>query len=158
MIPIEQTVFRAHNLTLEGWSRISEQLWEIAGETWHNEVLPKHFTAAGAREHGATKRSQAYEARKRARFGHNRPLVYTGRLEEQAKRAPRIDVKGRGRSPTKRVSIKLRGPRYLRTRSRIGRELKALSQEDERLIAQRMEESVSRLFDEQTPRREEVRP
>lgn len=56
--------------------------------TWHDRYVRKHFTQAGASEYGYTPRAgergtgkafrKSYTGRKLARFGHTRPLVFSG--------------------------------------------------------------------------------
>ena len=44
----------------------------------HDTLMAKHFTQEGAAEYGYRRRSARYAKRKRAKFGHNLPLVYSG--------------------------------------------------------------------------------
>lgn len=59
------------------------------GITWHQKIREKHFTNAGAAEYGYMKRSgdvpgtyrkfaRTYQGRKLKKYGHTRPLEYTG--------------------------------------------------------------------------------
>lgn len=48
---------------------------------WHTRILWKHFHPMGAREYGYKARSPEYEANKRKRLGHDKPLVHLGRLD-----------------------------------------------------------------------------
>ena len=85
-----------------------------AGKLWHRHYRPKHFTLKGAREYGYAPRSGergsgrgfkgSYTARKLKKFGHTRPLVYTG---ESAQLARILDV--RGTSKGSRTIIHARG-------------------------------------------------
>jgi len=80
------------------------EAWTIVGERWHRELRPKHFTTAGAREYGYSPRKgdtgnagskgfwRSYTGRKQRTFGHTRPLVWSGELE-QLSRARRIEAR-----------------------------------------------------------------
>lgn len=74
---------------------------------WHDRYLPEHFTVAGGKKYGYQPRkgdnepprvlrskgklanrtvsNNAYSWQKRRKFGHNKPLVYTGASEQAAK-------------------------------------------------------------------------
>ena len=81
---------------------------EAAVAEWHAEIMPEHFTVAGGKKYsyqprkgddeppriklpgGRTKRNNAYSWQKRRRFGHNKPLVYTGSSEAAARSAVKV--------------------------------------------------------------------
>lgn len=102
-------------LTTTGWPNASRadlngarrpSLRSVARD-WHKDTLPKHFAqGAGSRYHYA-RRSRDYYRQKLRRFGHNRPLVYTGESERAAKMASRIT----GSAKTARLVLPLI-PRY----------------------------------------------
>lgn len=58
------------------------------GELWHKVMRPKHFTEEGARKYGYQKRKgegesgrafwRSYTGRKMRKFGHTRPLEWSG--------------------------------------------------------------------------------
>ncbi|MGB0714271.1 MAG: hypothetical protein ACPGXK_00220 [Phycisphaerae bacterium] len=93
---------------------IKKKAFMAAGRFWHRYFRPKHFTAKGAREYGYAPRKGergsgrafkgSYTARKLKRFGHTRPLVYTG---ESAQLARIMDVRGTSRGS--RTVIHARG-------------------------------------------------
>ncbi len=78
--------------------------WTLVGEDWHRRLRPKHFTTAGAREYGYKPRKgeagnadsksfwRSYTGRKQKKYGHTRPLVWSGELE-QLSRARRIEAR-----------------------------------------------------------------
>ena len=85
---------------------------EAAVTEWHADIMPEHFTVAGGKKYayqprkgdnepprilrssgklaGRTVRNNAYSWEKRRRFGHNKPLVYTGASEQDAKSAVKV--------------------------------------------------------------------
>lgn len=77
------------------------------GRLWHRGTLPKHFTARGAREYGYHRRTLKYSKAKRKKLGHNRPLVYTGRLMRALTGAYVITTTRRG------MRLKMKPPHYL---------------------------------------------
>jgi hypothetical protein len=72
-----------------------------AGRYWDQTFREKHFTSAGATEYGYTPREgergnpsskgfrRSYTGRKLRKFGHTRPLEYTGESRRRT-RSPRI--------------------------------------------------------------------
>lgn len=96
---------------------------------WHKDILPKHFTTAGAREYGYKARSKATQIRK-ARL-HRRlkvagteplaPLVMTGNLRETVLR--KLRVQKTGASASRRVVLTV--PKYAYYRPETGEELTA---------------------------------
>lgn len=77
------------------------------GLDWHRNTLPKHFAETAAVSYRYQKRKPKYEAEKLRRFGHNRPLVFTGALSAQVMRLARITYTGKG------VRVTMKGPKYL---------------------------------------------
>lgn len=57
------------------------------GKFWHEYVLPKHFTEAGAREYGYKPRSAKYTKAKVTFLKHNKPLVWSEELLNSTKKA-----------------------------------------------------------------------
>lgn len=78
-------------------ARIMRASFEVAGATYHERFMAKHFTTLGAREYNYTPRSgeragvgskaffRSYTGRKQKEKGHTRPLVWTGASELLAK-------------------------------------------------------------------------
>lgn len=68
--------------------RILKEAFRLTLSFWHKSMRPKHFTKAGATEYGYDKRSGergsgrafkgSYTQKKLRKFGHTKPLVYTG--------------------------------------------------------------------------------
>jgi hypothetical protein len=55
-----------------------ENAYEKALVHWHANIRPKHFQESAISEYGYRSRTADYEDRKEDKFGHSRPLVYTG--------------------------------------------------------------------------------
>lgn len=121
--------------------------WEELGQVWHEQVLPKKFSERARSEYGYQRRSRAYVERKRRRFGHSRPLEYTGKLKRMVLRPPRTEGKAAGDRSRGQVTVS--GPAYLRARGggRIdyAQEIRALSAADERFL----DEAMGRLLEKQ---------
>lgn len=66
-------------------NEILKPSWEATGKYFHSRMLPERFTEKGARLLNYPPRSRAYNERKRKKFGHTRPLVFTGEAEALAK-------------------------------------------------------------------------
>ena len=76
--------------------RIYRVSTKAIGKRWQVRLLPKHVTAKGAREYGYGARQGepgsgepykgSYTERKFQRFGHKKPLWYTGQAFREAKR------------------------------------------------------------------------
>ena len=76
------------------------------GVYWHSQFRPKHFTQRGATEYGYKPRAgqrgnerptfrSSYTGQKLRRFGHTRPLVYTG-LSERLSRERKVRSTSKG--------------------------------------------------------------
>lgn len=78
-------------------------------EFWHRKRLPFHFTNRASAVYGYKRRSAKHNKRKLRRFGHTRPLEFTGRMKQQV--TSRITITSTKRGKTVRGA--LQGPRYL---------------------------------------------
>lgn len=92
MIAFDITVERTGGAALKkrDYNRIRSQAYSAAGTLWHQRFSRKHFTHAGARKYGYTKRKgqefafgskafrRSYTGRKWRKFRHTNPLQYTG--------------------------------------------------------------------------------
>ena len=87
------------NLTQREWNTITREAWYTVGDKFHKTFVKKHFTKAGAREYGYTPRKgeefgrktkarrKSYIGKKKADYGHELPLVFTGHTRDAARRA-----------------------------------------------------------------------
>ena len=108
------------NLKTTGWNITKKQLRQPMVEAffampthWHKEFAEKHFTKQGAREYdyvprigerGGANFKRSYTGRKKAKFGHTLPLVFTGKSKERI--LERRDI----RANTKRGKAVLNAP------------------------------------------------
>ena len=74
---------------------------------WHKELLPQHFEEGAARKYNYQPRSRKHNKRKRKKFGHKIPLVFSGHMAQSVMRPPRIS------GNKKKATANLKGPRYL---------------------------------------------
>lgn len=56
----------------------TREAYQALGEEFFDKNLPRRFTVFGAKLLGYEPRTQKHQERKRKRFGHNDPLVFTG--------------------------------------------------------------------------------
>lgn len=114
------------------------------GLRWHRNTLPGHFTPAAASRYRYRKRGEKHEAEKLRKFGHNRPLVFTGALAAQVMRLARVTSTGKG------VRIVMKGPRYLYQRRKDykqpdkAKELTATTKPELRAIARSTHQGLKR--------------
>jgi len=162
MIPIKTKITRDHRLSISAWRAISKVAWERAGEVWHSEILPKHFQAGAEREYGYQRRSRRHNERKQRKFGHRRPLEFTGDLKRHVTRVRDIRTVGDNSRRRGAAKVVLHGPSYLyayrkdANQPNKARELQAVSRGDARRIARVMDEVLTRELGK-TGRDEEVR-
>lgn len=114
---------------------IKEALREV-GREWHHQTLPRHFVDGASSRYRMRPRSAAHQERKLHRFGHQRPLVFSGAMAAELKRIAEIKPTSKG------VRVKMRGPKYLyryRKDSKQpdkAKEVTATTKAEERTIAQ----------------------
>ena len=77
------------------------------GRRWHGTMLPGHFEIAAEKKYAYKPRTKGYSIYKAKRFGHRRPLVFSGAMERQLRQAARVT------STSKGVRVALTGPKYL---------------------------------------------
>ena len=162
-IPIKTRIKRDHRLKVSEWRNVSKVAWKHAGEVWHDELLPKHFTEEGAREYRYKRRSRRHREKKLRRYGHSRPLEFSGELRRQVMRVRDVRVVGDNSRRRGTAKVVLHGPRHLYAFRRDldqpnkAKELQAVSRADARRIGRVMDESLTRELGK-TGRDEEVRP
>lgn len=89
------------------FNRLLKAAWGHTGLHWHQNMLPGHFTAMGARKYDYTPRKgqrsgmsqkefwRSYTGQKKRKMGHADPLVWSGRSRDEAMR-PDIRPTSRG--------------------------------------------------------------
>jgi len=79
------------------------------GETWHEKHRRRHFSHFGARLYGYEPRRRSYNFRKRKRFGHTLPLVFTG-VSRKLSQTKRIRVSNSGTPERPQLSVHITMP------------------------------------------------
>ncbi len=132
-------------LTRKEWALIRKAAYVGVAEYWHRVLRKKHFTKSAESEYGYARRQQEYTATKMRRFGHARPLVYTGRSMRRTA-ARKISGSGkRSRVIMKAGNIGLDAVGgFLGETIDTADELTAISAEDRRLISLHMGDFVQR--------------
>jgi hypothetical protein len=126
------------------WNRILKASWLDTGRFWHRYILPKHFTRRGAREYRYKDRTKGHEKRKARKYGHRRPLVFTGRMERQAKGVRDV------RSTSKSGKVYLHLPPYVKYRPHgamspnMRGELSKLSRKDIRTLTRVQDKNIQK--------------
>lgn len=59
-------------------TKVSKEAWGSTGKLFHSEMRDKRFTEEHANVARYHKRTDKYTARKQKKFGHTRPLEFTG--------------------------------------------------------------------------------
>ena len=146
MIPIKFKIKR-EGLTYgkKEWGVALRMAWQKVAEFWHGTILGKHFEEGAVQEYGYSHRTTKYRIRKRKKFGHDRPLVFTGNLEKLMKRTRDIRVGKKGGYLG--ADIVLHGPSYLYayhkgTQVNKAAELRAISKGDAQKCAQVMDQKL----------------
>lgn len=124
------------------------------GLMWHREMMPEHFKVGAERKYDYEKRSKSHIMRKIRRFGHRRPLEYTGKSKRMAKREARLT------GTSKRVRVRLRVPKYFYQRRGKApdkaKELTSLTQREADMLAgalkKKMSTRMAGIFGRQTVR------
>ena len=149
MILIEQTITRkGTGFSAKAFREILKAGWLMVGRWWHEKILPGHFKEGAGRVYSVYEpREPSTVKRKRRRFGHNRPNVYTGELMHQVLRTEDV------RPTSKGASVVLHGPSYLYKRwatgtrmSRVKKhlELTAITKKEARQMARIMDRHIER--------------
>lgn len=119
-----------------------KRTWGSTGKYWHARFSGKHFTQRGAREYGYARRKRRYTARKKKKFGHTRPLVYSGETM-RGTRTRTIRATRHG------VRVSLPKTQALNFRPKGGRinmrqEMQTVSSREEKLIGRHIEKTLTR--------------
>lgn len=85
------------NLRQREFNQLVRETWYEVGRYWHTQLLPKHFTVEGGKEYDYAPRKgeglsgkaywKSYLGRKRKKWGHQMPLVWSGDLQERSRTA-----------------------------------------------------------------------
>ena len=126
---------RTHNqimkrLNIETMEHIRDEYWPK-----HFQIGPETYPGAGGYQYA--KRTLKYEDRKFRKYGHRRPLVYTGALERSVRSTARISGTSRG------ARLRARSPHFLRVRNR--KEIERVSKREQMELMQRYGREYVRL-------------
>lgn len=131
------------------WREINRRAFLTAGQMWHAEMLPEHFKRDARTKYNHQPRKERYLRRKqflgrtgRVKYGGQVDNVFTGLLEETVRRFAEI------RAFPSRASLRMAGTRYMTLRPRGAQpdkmaELKTVTAQEQRTIAERMEKQVA---------------
>ena len=99
-IQIKYTPTGVEGLSRRELATVFRQSIEQVGKHWHKKYLPQHFGNAASRRYGYTLRQgekgsgksfrNSYTARKLYKYGHTRPLEFSGQGKSQALRRPNL--------------------------------------------------------------------
>lgn len=127
---------------------MKEKLLEIP-RLWHSLFLKRHFQPGAAGTYDYRPRSLEYLTRKRRKYGHSIPLVATGLMRRQLQRG--IFVRG----AASKVRGVMYGPRYVymkttakSNRPAMGEEVTRTTRDEERILGQHLDASVTRAMNE----------
>lgn len=100
-----------------------------AGELWHRDIRPKHFRNSATSEYGYAPRSGergsnrpfkgSYTEGKLRKYGHTRPMVYSGESEEDTERNVTFKATATGKQSRVKVRMNARKLNFKNPRSRI---------------------------------------
>jgi len=70
--------------------------FQAIAAAWHAGTLPAHFREDAVYRYGYQPRTMNYQAKKRKKMGHNRPLDWSGKLRMIALANPKISASPQG--------------------------------------------------------------
>ena len=142
MLPVIETTIITKGILALPPKRVLDKVlkvvWEKVGLYWHKELFPKHFDQRAMQEYGYRRRKSikwkrkdgskvTYQQWKLKKTGEDAPLVFSGRLEREARREARIS------STSKGCAVKLRCPPYVFFHG-MAAELTKVSRKDRKLM------------------------
>jgi len=155
MIAINFTFEYKGIVSAKDFREIRSEAWQLTGEMYHKRITPEHFTRQGARRYNYKKRKLRYRARKRKQFGHDNPLVFSGRTRRKVKQVRKVRARRGGRGG---VVVGLKVPQYviaLSARSNapnMAKEITAVSAKDVRRVTTFLDRIIQRKIDAHTRR------
>lgn len=123
-------------------TRAKKASWYDTAVFYHTKLRDKRFTEQHARAANYWARSKKYEQRKRAKFGHTRPLEYSGETRRSVRQA-RLTSTSRGnriRYPGAR-KLNLRNPK---SRIRMAEEFRRIPRREAREISLYLNKQLDR--------------
>ena len=129
------------------WNNLVREMFHHLGIIWHKDFRAKHFTRRGASEYGYAPRSgergnippqgfhRSYTGQKLKRFGHTRPLVFTGESERATRQR---DIRATATSKRAKVRVHLHAPklnfRNPKSKTNPGEEVRTISRKEARAL------------------------
>lgn len=141
MIKTTITYKRSPELVAKEFRKIVKAQLQEIGKLWHKGFLPLHFARGARQRYNYAPRSKRYERRKLRKFGHTKPLVFTGRMERELKR--RHQVTGTGRS----VKVRMKAPPYAKYHNKL-REVTVTTQQEATVLAHELHDRVIRAIEQ----------
>lgn len=106
-IIITYSGLRPENANREMNKAVADSLSQAAG-FWWRQYLPFHFEEFSGAKYGYKKRTKAYTKRKLNKYGHTKPLVYSGNFKMLA--TSHFVV---GKKSINEATIKIKAPNYV---------------------------------------------
>jgi hypothetical protein len=79
------------------YSKARRSALKSVGGLWYEDILPLHFEMSAITKYRYVKRTDDHLRKKRRRYGHERPNVFTGRLRDKMLgKMPRVRVTKEG--------------------------------------------------------------
>lgn len=130
-------------LTARGVTQISRQANRLEMVSHKVERLPLHFQnvpeSRPGGEWGYKPRKKKYQIRKARKFGHQKPLVATGELEQAVLRSAKVTA------TSKRAKIIARGSRSSNLTAQFREEIEAITSAEEQQAAENWGETFTTL-------------
>jgi len=112
-----------------------KQEWARVGKTWHKKFVPLHFTRTAYSRYNYQKRTKAYTRQKRKKWGHVKPLTWSGTTQKAITAAPTI------KSSANKVTIDMAAGNLLNTRKGKYQKAKPIDKRAELLRVTRAEQN-----------------
>lgn len=87
---------KAELVTARGHNEIMRECNRGLLERHRDRNLPRHFEGGATSRYGYAKRSAKYTARKRKKYGHSIPMVFSGRLRAEIRQNVKITATRNG--------------------------------------------------------------
>jgi uncharacterized membrane protein len=94
-------------LDAKTFRQFAKASWDACGEFWHEKILPGHFEVSASRKYHYKRRNKKYEQKKERKWGHRKPLVWSGKMEATLTRSAQISATSKG------VRVKLPNVKYI---------------------------------------------
>ena len=86
-IKVKTTALGVFNIKQREANAGLRAVWQRVGETWHKKHRPMHFTRSAYSRYNYDRRNKRYTKAKRAKWGHVKPLTYSGKSKAATDKA-----------------------------------------------------------------------